>query len=202
MPFFCIVSFGISVPSLCARNIQIAGSTTVYAHILKNNLKEIQSTSNQDISVDIQGSGKGLISLIDKKADIAIISTELSILLEKIWSEKIFNETVNDFECIKLADAQPVIIANKDHKTGDLSTKNIIDILTGKITNWKDVGGDDRQITVICENEKGGIRNTLEKKFLQDSFGGRKHILENETFAIDTHKWRYWLYNQAFKRSI
>ena len=41
-----------------------------------------------------------------------------------------------------------VFIVDKNNKVDSLTKQQAVDILTGKITNWKEVGGDDQPITV------------------------------------------------------
>src|SRR3972149_3381717 len=45
-----------------------------------------------------------------------------------------------------------VIIVNENVKIKNLSTKQICDIFAGKITNWKEVGGEDKKIYVVSRD--------------------------------------------------
>ena len=54
------------------------------------------------------------------------------------------------------------IIVNADSKVADLTVQQIADIFTGKITNWKDVGGDDLEITCIGREANSGTRDGFE----------------------------------------
>jgi phosphate transport system substrate-binding protein len=47
-----------------------------------------------------------------------------------------------------------------------LSAAQIRDIFTGKITSWKDVGGDDLPIVVVAEAPGLGTRTNVEASFL------------------------------------
>ena len=60
-----------------------------------------------------------------------------------------------------------VMIANPD-VTGvkDIKTSDIIGIYTGKITNWKQIGGPDKTITVISRPTTSGTRATFKKYVL------------------------------------
>ncbi|WP_294150693.1 PstS family phosphate ABC transporter substrate-binding protein [uncultured Selenomonas sp.] len=44
-----------------------------------------------------------------------------------------------------------VFIVDKANKVDNLTKDQVVGILTGKIQNWKDVGGDDQKITLIGE---------------------------------------------------
>ncbi len=60
-----------------------------------------------------------------------------------------------------------VMIVNPD-VTGvkDIKTSDIIGIYTGKITNWKQIGGPDKTITVISRPTTSGTRATFKKYVL------------------------------------
>ncbi|MDY4474849.1 substrate-binding domain-containing protein, partial [Mitsuokella sp.] len=54
-----------------------------------------------------------------------------------------------------------VFIVDKDNKVDNLTKQQAIDILTGKITNWKEVGGADQKITLIHRAKSSGSRATI-----------------------------------------
>jgi len=59
-----------------------------------------------------------------------------------------------------------VFITNKNNPISDLSMKQIEQILTGKIDNWKAVGGNDEKINLFRRNEAGGSQILLDKYVL------------------------------------
>ena len=61
-----------------------------------------------------------------------------------------------------------VFLANKNNPVDNLSMAQLKDIYTGKITNWKQVGGANRPINVVQRNKGSGSQTTLEKLFGKD----------------------------------
>ena len=61
----------------------------------------------------------------------------------------------------KLVGIPFVFIANKDVPVDNLSAQQYVDILTGKIKNWKEVGGKDQQITLVHRAKSSGSRATM-----------------------------------------
>ena len=56
-----------------------------------------------------------------------------------------------------------VFIVNTNNPVDNLSMQQLKDIYTGKITNWKDVGGANRPINVLQRNKGSGSQTALEK---------------------------------------
>ena len=61
-----------------------------------------------------------------------------------------------------------VFLVNKKNPVNNLTMEQLKDIYTGKITNWKDVGGVNRPINVVQRNKGSGSQTTLEKLFGKD----------------------------------
>ena len=64
-----------------------------------------------------------------------------------------------------------VFIVNVSNPVDNLSMDQLKDIYSGKITNWKDVGGANRPINVVQRNQGSGSQTTLEKLFGKDIKG-------------------------------
>jgi len=65
-------------------------------------------------------------------------------------------------------------IVNKDVTAGgvkNLTKQQLTDIFTGKITNWKEVGGADESIVLITRPESSGTRATFKKYALGGATG-------------------------------
>ena len=56
-----------------------------------------------------------------------------------------------------------VFLVNTNNPVNNLSMQQLKDIYTGKITNWKDVGGTNRPINVVQRNKGSGSQTALEK---------------------------------------
>lgn len=97
------------------------------------------------------GSGSGIKAVQEGRCDIGLSSRALKDE-EKASG---LTETVLAYDGI-------AIIVHPDNKVSDLSIKDIADIYTGKITNWKDVGGDDAEIVLIGREAGSGTRDGFE----------------------------------------
>ena len=58
-----------------------------------------------------------------------------------------------------------VFLVNKNNPVDNLSMDQLRNIYTGKVTNWKEVGGANRPINVVQRNKGSGSQTSLEKLF-------------------------------------
>ncbi|MDL2220505.1 substrate-binding domain-containing protein [Eubacteriales bacterium OttesenSCG-928-N14] len=108
--------------------IVIAGSSSVTPVMEK--LKEGYLASNPDVSIEIQQSDSsiGMQQTIDGICDIGMASRELKD-----------SETAEGIAPKVIAMDGIAVIVNKDNAVSALSSEQIRDIFTGKITTWGDV---------------------------------------------------------------
>lgn len=103
------------------------------------------------ISVTGGGSGTGIAALINGTVDIANASRQIKS--EEI--EQAQSNGVDPIEHIIAGDAIAVIV-NPENPVTQLTLKQISDIYSGKISNWKEVGGDDRPIVRLSRETNSG----------------------------------------------
>lgn len=77
-----------------------------------------------------------------------------------------------------------VFIVNKDVAIDNLSTQQYVDIMTGKITNWKDVGGSDQKITIIHRAKSSGSRATIETVVLKGQEFTNDAVIQDSNGAV------------------
>lgn len=78
------------------------------------------------------------------------------------------------------------LIVNNDVALDDITKQQAIDILTGKVTNWKDVGGKDAKITVVHRPESSGSRKLVKQIILGDKDFTKDGITQAESGAVKT----------------
>lgn len=102
------------------------------------------------VTVNGGGSGEGLKQVADGAVDIGDSDVFAEEKLDAVAAAKLV-----DHEVCTITMA-PVV--NASNKVTDLSTDDLIGIFTGKITNWKDVGGDDMDIVLVTRPSSSGTR--------------------------------------------
>jgi len=103
------------------------------------------------ISVTGGGSGTGIASLINGTVDIANASRQIK--QEEIDDAK--SNGIDPVEHIIARDAIAVIV-NPENPVTQLTLQQISDIYSGKFSNWREVGGDDRPIVRLSRETNSG----------------------------------------------
>ena len=84
----------------------------------------------------------------------------------------------------KLVGIPFVFIVNKDVTVDSLTTQQYVDILTGKITNWKEVGGADQKITLIHRAKSSGSRATIAEVVLKGAEFTDNAVIQDSNGAV------------------
>ncbi len=128
------------------------------------------------ISVTGGGSGTGIAALLNKTVSIANASRKISAD-ELKEAEK---QGVNPVEHIIARDAIAVIV-NPGNPVNQLTLQQISDIYSGKISNWKEVGGEDRPIVRLSRETNSGTHVYFLETVLR--LGDKK---DKTLFSMDT----------------
>ena len=140
-------------------SLNIAGGT---AHIKceKEAIKNIMRF-NKNINITIAGGGSGL--------GIKQVSSQLIDLANSGRKPSVSEIKKGDLKLFRFAIDGIAIIVNKENKLNNLSTKDLQDMFSGKITNFKDLGLDDAKINLYTRDESSATRKVFWKKALNKS---------------------------------
>jgi phosphate transport system substrate-binding protein len=124
----------------------LTGSSTVAP--LAAEIGKRFETQHPGVRVDVQtgGSSRGIADARRGLADIGMASRAL-------------NPAENDLLAFSIARDGICLIVHRDNPVQSLSDEQVVAIYTGRVENWKDVGGSDAPITVVNKAEG---RSTLE----------------------------------------
>ena len=84
----------------------------------------------------------------------------------------------------KLVGIPFVFIVNKDVAVDNLTQQQYTDIMTGKITNWKEVGGKDQKITLIHRSKSSGSRATIAEVVLKNAAFTDNAVIQDSNGAV------------------
>jgi phosphate transport system substrate-binding protein len=149
------------------KSIVVKGSDTVLPLAQKEAEEFMKKDKEASVTIIGGGSGVGISALIDGTTDIGMSSRPLKAD-EKI---KLSERNTDLVEVIIGYDALAVIV-HPDNKVSKLTQEQISDIYTGKITNWKEVGGDDMKIIAYSRESSSGTYEFF-----------KEHVMDNKNYA-------------------
>ena len=132
--------------------ITMAGSTSMEK--LATAVQEAFSEKYPDVTItaEFTGSGAGIESVLAGSVNIGNSSRNL----KDEEKEKGAVENIVAIDGI-------AVVVDTNNKVADLSKDDLIAIYTGKITNWKEVGGEDAPIVVVGREAGSGTRGAFEE---------------------------------------
>lgn len=138
--------------------LTIAGSSALLPMMQAAATQFQAKNANVQITVTGGGSGAGRSQVCNGQIDIGDSDVKLS------------DKEKTDFKCADAVETAVAIqafapVANKQGpgKVTNLTKQQLVDIFTGKTTNWKDVGGDDQEIVLINRAKGSGTRANMAK---------------------------------------
>lgn len=134
-----------------SQSFKIKGSDTCLPLMQRESENFMKKNSGSTISVVGGGSGVGIAALISGTTDIAMASRKVKMDEKlKLQSEgKAYKEVVIAKDAIS-------VVVNPTNKVNQLTREQLEGIFTGKIKNWKEVGGDNMPIVVYSRESSSG----------------------------------------------
>lgn len=128
--------------------LRLSGSTTVKG-ALEPQRAALETAVGRRIDLAGTGTNAGLVSLLVGDADVAMLSTPLEEVAQAINATKTSRVDPAAFHAEHIGDARIVFIVNPHNRVRSLSTEQVKGVLTGNISNWKELGGPDAAIVVV-----------------------------------------------------
>ena len=144
------------------RTLVLTGSTTVLPIAQLCAEKFMDQHPDVNISVRGGGSGVGIAALIDGTCDIAMASRPMKT--KELKSAR--GKGINPLATVIAKDGIAIIV-HPSNPLSEITLAQLKDIYTGKISNWKDVGGKPGKIVVISRDVASGTFEVFKKIVLK-----------------------------------
>ena len=136
--------------------LSMNGSTSMEKVIKAVNGAFMEKNKGVTVNLNLTGSGTGIQEASEGKCDIGNSSRKL----KDEEAEKL-DATVVGLDGIAL-------VVNPANKLEDITLEDLAKVYSGEITNWKELGGDDKSIVVIGREDGSGTRDGFESIVMGD----------------------------------
>ncbi|GAC1659934.1 MAG: phosphate ABC transporter substrate-binding protein [Candidatus Elarobacter sp.] len=159
-----------SAPAFADTTITIAGSTALLPLVKDAAAAYQQAHPDVKISVSGGGSGTGINQVAAKAIDIG--------------DSDILAPSHPELHDNRVAVVGFAVIAHPGVGAKSLSKKQLQDIFSGKVTNWKDVGGADQKIVVVNRPRNSGTRAVFGKTVMGTVAISESGLTEDATGTV------------------
>lgn len=152
---------GIATTSVFAQRIK--GSDTCLPLTQKAAEKYMNKNKNAKITVTGGGSGVGISALREGTTEIAMSSRKIK------FNEKIkFQEDKKEVKEVVIGYDALAVVVHPSNKVENLTREQLEGIFTGKIKNWKEVGGADLKIVAYSRETSSGTYEFFKESVLKN----------------------------------
>lgn len=143
-------------------DLVIAGSTTVQPIVTK--ASEVFAEEHKGVAIGVQGGGSGTGIRMVGEGSVAIGASSRELNSEEKTKHPDLVTSTVGIDCI-------AIVVHPTNSLGNMSLtiEQIRDIFSGKITNYKELGGPDRTIVLVQREDGSGTRTMFESFVMNNS---------------------------------
>jgi phosphate transport system substrate-binding protein len=169
---------GLSVGgAIAADSVMIQGSSTVSGRLLTPFKDVIEAKSGQKLEIIASKSAAGLVALLEGKADLAMTSAPLDAEIAAV-KQLMPSADLSTLRSTEVGKTRVAFALNPKNSVKSATLDQIRDILTGKLTNWKELGGPDLPIRVVAVRLGGGLQTTVENQLLGGKPVDGAHVIK------------------------
>lgn len=146
------------------KPVSVSGSSTVLP-VVSRAAETYTAATGQAVIVNSGGSGAGFSQLAEGITDIGMMSRDITA------AERGQYPSLRFMPIAIAKDAVVPVVSSEIYKDGvrALTLEQIAQIYRGDITNWRQVGGPDREILVVDKEASRGTRHIFMKTVLGNS---------------------------------
>jgi phosphate transport system substrate-binding protein len=160
-------------------SIRVDGSTTVLPAMQKIVEAYMKANPGVNITVSGGGSGNGIKAAIDGTTDVCMNSRPVEE--KELASAKEKGRVLKPME---IAWDAIVPIVNPANPVSNLTSEQLQGIYSGAIKNWKEVGGEDKEIVVISRDTSSGTYEAWQTLILKDKKVTPAALLQASSGAV------------------
>ena len=151
--------------SVMAAPLEIAGSTTVDKTVIEPTKSMAATATGVDVKMMPVGSVKGLQMLFEGRVQVAALSDTLEDATASLRKSG-FSQVPANAKFTPVFKEKLVPIVHPNNTVASLSQEQLRNLFTGKVSNWKQVGGADAPVALVLPSRNSGTRNFIDRVVL------------------------------------
>lgn len=167
---FCTVLFSLSATQVIADVLKIGAGAAPTENVLKPIKAAFEKTSGLDLSIISSGPKQAFIDLERGSVDAAAAGLSFDDWMALLKKEGVQVADTSEYKAVTIGKDKVIVIVHRGNPVTKLSKEQLTGIFSGRITNWKDVGGMDAPILVVW----GGLTQGTNSMFVKHIMGGIK----------------------------
>lgn len=150
----------LSLPLGAQEVIRLSGSTSVRG-LLEPRQTELQARAGCKLEFSGAGSAGGLLALVAGTADAAMLSLPLEDAVAAVNQKTPGRVDPAQLVATQIGEIRILFVVNPRNPVRSLTSAQLADVLSGKVANWKEVGGPDTPILVVSLGNGGSLLGKL-----------------------------------------
>jgi phosphate transport system substrate-binding protein len=152
--------------TFAADTVRLSGAAAMSTAITKKQA-DIEKAGGVQLAVTSKNAGKGLQDLFAGQNDVALVTGSVEKAAAGANAEKAGSVLLGEIKSYTVGKEPVLFVVHPSNPVASLTAEQLKSILTGKITNWKDVGGNDGAIEVFTLGSRNGPRIAVDEQLLQ-----------------------------------
>lgn len=166
----CTVLFSFYATQVMADVLKIGAGAAPTENVLKPAEVAFEKAYGLDLSIISSGPKQAFLDLDRGTVDAAAAGLSFDDWMALLKKEGVDVADSKAYQAVIIGKDKVIVIVHKDNPVAKLSKEQLTDVFSGKITNWKDVGGNDAPILVVW----GGLTQGTNSMFVKHIMGGAK----------------------------
>lgn len=156
-----------TVPAPAEPKMRIHGSAIAIDSLKEHHKDGLESAIGRPIAFKANGAGNGLIDVASGRAQAGLIAGPLPAVRARLDSQSPGIWDGEDLRAFPVGSERALFIVHRSNPVERLSADQLRAIFTGRITNWREVGGRNMLISVYATREGDDARTSIEETFLR-----------------------------------
>ncbi len=177
----CLLVMLAGTSVVVAEEIKLGGGGAPIDSIFKPVRDSFEQSSGHKLNLVFTNATIAFKQLYNNELEASTAGMSLEDLLATVKKDGFEVKDPTTFQAVTLSTSKIYIIVNKNNPVAKLSKEQLKGIFTGKIANWKDVGGIDAPVIVVSSSQNPATSGAF-KKLALDNEPFTKEVIDAVRF--------------------